>query len=332
MTRWPVPEPEIPAGTDPALAAAARAAVGAFRGARERYTRAELAEEVGMGADGTLTTRLDLLVDTAVAEVVNAHRVNLISEEIGVIDNGSAVTLVVDPVDGTANAVAEVPLSAFSGVVAVDGRATEALTVWLDTGRSWHAKAGVPAPYRTTGRRALDGAAVSLLRPQAKNEAAWLRVSRRAARVRILSSSWLEAALVAQGSTGRLCRRRLGHAPHHGHRRGVRAGPGGGRRDDRRLRPPGRDRPRPQPPLVRRDRGDPGAGAPARGRDQRLFLLIRLSPAARTWMLPPWLATLRRGVPFGAPRRRRHHPEGHSLPVTVKGSVRHGLEWPYQFA
>ncbi len=183
MTRWPVPEPEIPAGTDPALAAAARAAVGAFRGARERYTRAELAEEVGMGADGTLTTRLDLLVDTAVAEVVNAHRVNLISEEIGVIDNGSAVTLVVDPVDGTANAVAEVPLSAFSGVVAVDGRATEALTVWLDTGRSWHAKAGVPAPYRTTGRRALDGAAVSLLRPQAKNEAAWLRVSRRAARV-----------------------------------------------------------------------------------------------------------------------------------------------------
>jgi hypothetical protein len=129
VTRWPVPEPEIPAGTDPALAAAARAAVGAFRDARERYTRAELAEKVGMGADGTLTTRLDLLVDTAVAEVVNAQRVNLISEEIGVIDNGSAVTLVVDPVDGTANAVAEVPLSAFSGVVAVDGRATEALTV-----------------------------------------------------------------------------------------------------------------------------------------------------------------------------------------------------------
>jgi hypothetical protein len=59
-----------------------------------------------MGADGTPTMRLDILVDTAVAEVVDKHRVNLLSEEIGVIDNGSSVTLVVDPVDGTANAAA----------------------------------------------------------------------------------------------------------------------------------------------------------------------------------------------------------------------------------
>ncbi|WP_245574093.1 inositol monophosphatase family protein [Amycolatopsis nigrescens] len=201
MTRWPVPEPEIPAGTHPALAAVARAAVGAFRDACARYSRGELAEEVRTGADGTATTRLDLAVDTAVAEAVDAQRVNLISEEIGVIDNGSTVTLVVDPVDGTANAVAEVPLSSFAGVVAIDGRAVESLTTWLDTGRSWHARAGEPSPWRTSGRRELDGAAVSLLRPHARNEAAWLRVSRRAARVRILSSSCLEAALVAQGST-----------------------------------------------------------------------------------------------------------------------------------
>lgn len=165
MIDWPVPEPEIPAGTHPALAAVARAAVAAFRDARRRFDRVELAEKVAMGADGTPTTRLDQLVDTAVAEMVNAQRVNLISEEVGVIDNGSAVTLVVDPVDGTANAVAGVPFSAFAGVVAVDGQAIESLTTWLDTGRSWHAKAGEPTPYRTTGRRELDGASVSLLRP-----------------------------------------------------------------------------------------------------------------------------------------------------------------------
>lgn len=203
MTRieWRVPEPQLPDGTHPALADAARAAAAAFGAARARYDRAALAEKVQMGADGTPTMRLDILVDTAVAEVANRHRVNLLSEEIGVIDNGSAVTLVVDPVDGTANAAAGVPLSAFAGVVAVDGHPTEALTCWYDTGRCWHAVAGEPVPYRTSGRRDLDGAAVSLLRPHGDDDAAWWRVAKRAARVRILSTSCLEAALVAEGST-----------------------------------------------------------------------------------------------------------------------------------
>lgn len=198
---WPVPEPQIPSGTHPALADAARAAARAFGDARAQYDRAGLAEKVQVGADGTPTMRLDILVDTAVAEVVNRHRVNLLSEEIGVIDNASAVTLVVDPVDGTANAAAGVPLSAFAGVVAVDGIATEALTCWFDTGRCWHAVTGQPVGYRTSGRTRLDGAAVSLLRPHGEDDHAWWRVARRAARIRVLSTSCLEAALVAEGST-----------------------------------------------------------------------------------------------------------------------------------
>lgn len=198
---WPVPEPEVPTGTHPVLADAVRAAAAEFGSARAKYDRAALAEKVEMGADGTPTMRLDILVDTAIAGVVDKHKVNLLSEEIGAVDNGSAVTLVVDPVDGTANAAAGVPLSAFAGVIAVDGAATEALTCWFDTGRCWHAVAGQPAPYRTTGRTALDGAAVSLLRPHGPDDEAWWRVARRAARVRILSTSCLEAALVAEGST-----------------------------------------------------------------------------------------------------------------------------------
>jgi myo-inositol-1(or 4)-monophosphatase len=133
--------------------------------------------------------------------VINKHRVNLLSEEIGIIDNGSAYTLVVDPVDGTANAAAGVPLSAFAAAVWRDGIVTESLTCWLDTGRCWHAVAGQPVPFRTTGRTELDGAAVSLLRPQRSDTSAWWRVASRAERVRILSSSCLEAALVAEGST-----------------------------------------------------------------------------------------------------------------------------------
>jgi myo-inositol-1(or 4)-monophosphatase len=201
---WPVPEPDLPPGVHPALADAARSAVAAFRAARAGHSRAELAGTIGLGADGTPTTRLDILVDTAVAEAAGRHRVNLLSEELGAIDNGSAVTLVVDPVDGTANATAGVPLSAFAGAVALDGVATESLTCWLETGRCWHAVAGEPSRYRTSGRRELDGAAISLLRPQPADPVqgeAWWRVARRAARVRILSSSCLEAALVAEGAT-----------------------------------------------------------------------------------------------------------------------------------
>jgi myo-inositol-1(or 4)-monophosphatase len=198
---WPVPEPDLPAETSRLLAEATRAAATAFRVARAEHSRERLAEKVQMGADGTPTTRLDILVDTAVAEVVDRGRVNLISEEIGVIDHGSAVTLVVDPVDGTANATAGVPLAAFAGALAVDGELVEALTCWLDTGRCWHAAAGRPSRFRTTGRRELDGAAVSLLRPHGEDDEAWWRISRRAARVRILSSSCLEAALVAEGAT-----------------------------------------------------------------------------------------------------------------------------------
>ncbi|BBX64258.1 inositol monophosphatase [Mycobacterium saskatchewanense] len=199
--RWPVPEPQLPDGVNPVLADAARAAADAFRSARARHDRAALAEKVQIGADGTPTMRLDILVDMAVADVANRHRINLLSEEIGAVDNGSSVTLVVDPVDGTANAAAGVPLSAFAGVIAVDGTATEALTCWFDTGRCWHAVAGRPALYRSSGRTDLDGAAVSLLRPHGGDDAAWWRVTKRAARVRILSTSCLEAALVAEGST-----------------------------------------------------------------------------------------------------------------------------------
>jgi myo-inositol-1(or 4)-monophosphatase len=198
---WPVPAPDVPTGTHPVLVDAVRAAAAEFGSARVQYDRTALAEKVEMGADGTPTMRLDILVDTAIVEVVTKHKINLLSEEIGAIDNGSALTLVVDPVDGTANAAAGVPLSAFAGVVAVDGVATEALTCWFDTGRCWHAVAGRPTGYRTTGRKALDGAAVSLLRPHGPDDDAWWRVARRAARVRILSTSCLEAALVAEGST-----------------------------------------------------------------------------------------------------------------------------------
>ncbi|MFC7327619.1 inositol monophosphatase family protein [Marinactinospora rubrisoli] len=197
---WPVPEPELPADVHPALAAVARAAHRAYGEARRRHTRAELGTETAMGADGTPTMLVDRLVEDAVAEAARAAGANLLSEEAGFLDNGSAVTLVVDPVDGSANAAAGVPLSCIAAVVSVDGTATEALTCWFDTGRSWHAVAGRPTPYRTSGRTRLDGAALNVLRPRPAGRDAWHRLTDRAARIRILSTTCLEGALVAEGS------------------------------------------------------------------------------------------------------------------------------------
>ncbi|CAN5702997.1 bifunctional fructose-bisphosphatase/inositol-phosphate phosphatase [soil metagenome] len=185
----------------PALEAAAAAASGALARAMADHDRADRAATVRLGADGTPTMRIDDLVETAILEAVEPHGVNVLSEEAGFIDTGSAVTLVIDPLDGSANAAAGVPLSCFTGAVAVDGEVREALTVWLETGRRWAARFGDPVPWRTSGRNALDGAAVSVLRPHARNRAAWWRVAERAGRIRILSCSALEAVLVAEGAT-----------------------------------------------------------------------------------------------------------------------------------
>lgn len=198
---WPVPAPQLPAEAHPVLAATVRAATSALAAARVAHDRVALAEKVADGADGTPTMRIDQLVEDAITAVAARHRVNLLSEEVGFVDAGSALTLVVDPLDGSANAATGVPLSCVAGALAADGTVIEALTCWLDTGRCWHATTGGPVPYRTSGRRDLDGAAVSLLRPHERNADAWWRVTQRAGRIRILSSSCLEAALVAEGST-----------------------------------------------------------------------------------------------------------------------------------
>ena len=188
----------------PALVAAADAALLAYLDARQRHTRAELEAKDGMGADGTPTMVLDRLVDAAVLRAIEGAGVNLLSEEVGWVDQGSAVTLVVDPVDGTANAAAGVPLSCFSGAIAIDGVLTEGLTRWLDTGVDWAAADGelvAGGPYRPTHRRTLAGAEVSMLRPQkTKNKEAWWRIADAAARIRVFSCSTLESALVCTGA------------------------------------------------------------------------------------------------------------------------------------
>jgi myo-inositol-1(or 4)-monophosphatase len=185
------------------LESVADAAADAFDDARRRHDSTYLATEIGLGGDGTPTSRLDEIVDHAVLAAAAPFGVNILSEEAGWVDHGSAYTLAVDPVDGTANALAGVPICTFSAAVVVDGIPTAALTRWLDVDRDYSVIRGEAAgpAWRTTGRTILKGAAISLLRPQRANREAWWAITEAAARIRILSCSTFESILVCQGAT-----------------------------------------------------------------------------------------------------------------------------------
>jgi len=73
-------------------------------------------ECIGMGADGTSTSQIDKIAENTVLDYIQRNKIplNVLSEEIGFVDNGGEETLVLDPIDGTSNAVAGIPLYTIS--------------------------------------------------------------------------------------------------------------------------------------------------------------------------------------------------------------------------
>lgn len=187
------------------LSEAARAARRAYLEAIDTMSLEERRRTIGQGADGTETFLLDVIVEEPVLDVVARHGANVLSEEVGWIDRGSAVTVVVDPLDGTANAAAGVPIAAFAAAAVVDDVIEAAQVTWFDTGREWAVLRDEVRPATVSGRRSLEGSAVSLLRPRPSTVAAWGRVAESASRVRVLGSSVIEACLVADGAIDLFC-------------------------------------------------------------------------------------------------------------------------------
>jgi fructose-1,6-bisphosphatase/inositol monophosphatase family enzyme len=71
---------------------------------------------IGLGADGTVTKYIDKLAEDAAITYLNKSKikVNILSEEIGFIDNGADYTFVLDPLDGTRNAYRGIPFFSVS--------------------------------------------------------------------------------------------------------------------------------------------------------------------------------------------------------------------------
>src|SRR5438034_438641 len=85
------------------IADAVQHAVEAFQG--------DPAEVVGRGADGAPSARIDRLAEETVLRVLDYEgaALNVLSEEAGFIDRGGKATLVLDPIDGTHNAIRGIP-------------------------------------------------------------------------------------------------------------------------------------------------------------------------------------------------------------------------------
>jgi myo-inositol-1(or 4)-monophosphatase len=191
---------EAVSGLHPCFRSAVLAAHRSAWVAVTTHDSADLAKEVRTGADGTPTSWLDAFVEDAVLNELEPFGINVLSEEAGFIDRGSALTFVMDPVDGTANAIAGVPAAGFAGALAIDETFTQAAMTSLTTGAVWAGQVGEPTWFRTSRCTELSQAAVSMLRPHSGLHEEWWSIAGEATRVRILSTSIVEAGLVAQGS------------------------------------------------------------------------------------------------------------------------------------
>ena len=115
----------------------------------------DIGEEICIGADGTPTSQIDKIAENTVLMYIEANDVpfNILSEEIGFVDRGAKDTLVLDPIDGTRNAVMGIPYYTISMAVSDSdlGGTHTALLRNLATGDEFRAEKGKGATCN--GRR-----------------------------------------------------------------------------------------------------------------------------------------------------------------------------------
>jgi fructose-1,6-bisphosphatase/inositol monophosphatase family enzyme len=184
-----------------------RAAVAVHRVVRDSQSSPHRADVVAMGASGTPTEELDRLAEAEILRVLDAERADwdLLSEEAGAVRRGGRRTLVVDPIDGSHNALRGQPF--FTVSLALGERDLSGIELGLvrdlHHGTTWWAtrKGGA---YR-------DGRPIGVRKWVAGNEMVFVnlgsnateragRLAGKARRVRSLGCASEEILQVAQGS------------------------------------------------------------------------------------------------------------------------------------
>lgn len=169
--------------------------------------QAEWGAHVGTGPDGSPTTQVDQIADQAVKDVVAGagNALNYVSEESEPEDRGGEWTIVVDPVDGTHNAVAGLPDYSVSLAICKEDLAGGqwALVRNLTSGWTYQAERGRGAYLNGTRIR------VSLYDPRRSLFSLYLgqraaekafELARVGRRIRNLGAASLDMCLVASGA------------------------------------------------------------------------------------------------------------------------------------
>ncbi len=174
---------------------------------RDAESAPHRADVVAMGADGTPTEELDRAAESEILRTLDAEGVdwNLVSEEAGAVRRGGERTLVVDPIDGTTNALRNLPFSTVSlalgrenlggidlGLVRDLYRGT---TYWAVRGRGAY-RDGRPIRTRSWSPRS-EILFVNLGTPATERTQ---RLAAKARRIRSLGCASFELLMVAQGS------------------------------------------------------------------------------------------------------------------------------------
>lgn len=194
----------------------------------------QLADIVGMGADGEDTKGIDAVAERAALEFLStAHPdMNILSEEAGYIERGSKLTAVIDPIDSTINAtnlpvfdapkpddLAEratalevnqhlygYPYFAFSIGIFQNGQPVAGCVRNLPTAEVFTVVRGRPVeldgvPVKGSGQQSITGARIGFVRPETTTALRAIEpiLVGAATRVRISGCSALDLALVASG-------------------------------------------------------------------------------------------------------------------------------------
>ena len=193
--------------SDPELEVMFRISAAVHSAVRQSMTSPHRADVVAMGADGSPTEELDRIAEGQILSVLEAEGVDwdLLSEEIGLVRRGGGALLVVDPIDGSHNALRGMPFATISLAL---GRGTlggieKGVVRDLTNGTTYWAARGAGA-YR-------DGRRISTRRWDLRSELFVVNLGRhstpravelaaRGRRIRSLGCASLEIALVAQGS------------------------------------------------------------------------------------------------------------------------------------
>jgi fructose-1,6-bisphosphatase/inositol monophosphatase family enzyme len=164
-------------------------------------------EKIAIGADGDHTREIDKIAEDVILDCVKNGNYgwNVCSEEAGWIEKGNDLTLVIDPVDGTHNAISAIPFFSTSLALIDNTRkvVVEAVVMNLATGQIYHSTRGKGAfrdgePIRVRPMMISEAVVSSYIGPEAREWANELM--NWPMRTRYFGSISLEVCLVASGS------------------------------------------------------------------------------------------------------------------------------------